>query len=113
MSDASHKPPAFLVRHRLLVGAVANVVLLGAAYTSAFLLRLDLRIPPPYWDTFLATLPVAVALQYAGLHMFKLTRGWWRYVGVVDFANAVKASVLGTLGLATYVFLVHRHSSYP
>src|SRR5688572_25884851 len=105
-------PPGF-ERHRRLIAPVANVVVIALAYTIAFLLRFDFTLPEAHRNTFLLTLPAAIVIQYATLSAFKLTRGWWRYVSVSDFLNAVRAAAVGGLGLASYVFLFHRTSFFP
>ncbi len=102
-----------MARHRAVVTTIANLAVITLAYASAFLLRFDLTMPHPFAGMFLVTLPVAIAIQYAAFYGFKLTRGWWRYVGVVDFLNAVKAAFVGALGLGTYVILFYRHGGYP
>jgi FlaA1/EpsC-like NDP-sugar epimerase len=104
--------PQFLVRHRALLSAAVNVVIIAFAYTAAFLLRFDLDLPHRYVRQLLTTLPAAIVLQYLALSAFKLTRGWWRYVGIVDFLNSIKAALAGSAGLAAYVMIVSR-AHYP
>jgi FlaA1/EpsC-like NDP-sugar epimerase len=105
--------PLSLARSRLLLVPLTNVIIIASAYTLTFLLRFDLSIPQAYQRTFLATLPATIVIHYASLTAFTLTRGWWRYVGVSDFLNAVRAGVVGALGLAAYVYTFHRDSWYP
>jgi len=102
-----------LSRHRVLLTIGANLLVSGVAYTVAMMLRFDLSIPASIERVFLRTLPAAILIQYAAFYAFKLTRGWWRYVGISDFLNAIKAAVVGALGLATYVVLFHRPDVYP
>jgi FlaA1/EpsC-like NDP-sugar epimerase len=106
-------PHQALMRHRTLIVTVANLLVAVAAYGLAFLLRFDFSIPRWAQDLMFLTAPAAVLIQYVALYVFKLTRGWWRYVGVSDFVNGLKAVVVGALALATYVILVHRGGSYP
>jgi FlaA1/EpsC-like NDP-sugar epimerase len=107
------QPPRFLARHRLIVTTIANVLVAGIAYWLAFLFRFDFALPKGYRHLLLASLPVAVCIQFAAFYAFKLTRGWWRYVGVGDFVAAAKAAFVGTLGLGTYVILFQRHQYFP
>ena len=108
-----HPLNASLARHRVVLTTVANVLVSGAAYTLAVLLRFDFTIPAAYERLFLKTLPAAILIHYAAFYAFKLTRGWWRYVGISDFLNSIKAAVVGALGLGTYVVLFHRAEFYP
>jgi FlaA1/EpsC-like NDP-sugar epimerase len=105
--------PEVFARYRGLVSAAANVLVIAVAYTLAHLLRFDLTIPEILRRTFWITLPAAIALQYAAFYVFKLTRGWWRYVGIADFLNAIKAALCGSGGLAAYIALFHRKSFFP
>ncbi len=107
------KIPEVFTRYRGVVSGVANVFVIAVAYTVAHLLRFDLTIPEGLQRTFLITFPAAIALQYAAFYVFKLTRGWWRYVGIADFLNSIKAALAGSASLAAYVFLFHRKSFFP
>jgi FlaA1/EpsC-like NDP-sugar epimerase len=107
------KLPIFLAHYRSIITFFANLAVAGGAYTGAFLLRFDLTLPTYYRPIWMRTLPAIFVIQYLSFYVFKLTRGWWRYVGLADFANAVKAALAGTLGLATWVVLFERGVSYP
>jgi FlaA1/EpsC-like NDP-sugar epimerase len=102
-----------LIRLRAPLSALANVVVIGASYLGAFLLRFDFSPSDYFWRLFLITLPATIVVHYASFHVFKMTRGWWRYVGIVDFLNAVKAAIVAGLALSAYIFLFHRHSFFP
>jgi FlaA1/EpsC-like NDP-sugar epimerase len=97
-----------LTRYRGVITTCANASVLACAYVLSFLLRFDFALPPAERTLVLYTLPAAIAIQYLALYSFKLTRGWWRYVGVADFLNSVKAAFVGNLGLAAYILFLHR-----
>jgi FlaA1/EpsC-like NDP-sugar epimerase len=77
------------------------------------LLRFDFGIPEAFRPTFLFALPATVVIHFAAFHAFKLTRGWWRYVGIGDFLNAVKAALVGAMGLAAFLTIFQREVAYP
>lgn len=110
-----HEPHerSLLIRFRTPLSTMANVFVIGASFLLSFLLRFDFDPPKYFWRQFWVTLPAAVGIHYAALHFFKVTRGWWRYVGLNDFVNVVKASLLGGVGLAAYVLLFNRHAFFP
>jgi FlaA1/EpsC-like NDP-sugar epimerase len=108
----SQKLPKLLVAHRAALTVLANVAVAAFAFTGAYLLRFDFTIPAFWQRQFVVSLPVAIVVQYAAFYAFKLTRGWWRYVGVGDFVNAVKAAGVGTVSLGAY-FAVFQHQGYP
>ncbi len=84
-----------------------NVSALASSYVLAFLLRFDLSLPEPFRRTLLHTLPFAVLFHYFALHVFKLTRGWWRYVGLRDVVAAIQAALLGAVSLAAWVLVFY------
>jgi FlaA1/EpsC-like NDP-sugar epimerase len=98
-----------LLRYRSPLVALSNLSVIGVAYVGAFLLRFDLAIPKTVKTTFLQSLPIALVVQYLSFWAFKLTRGWWRYVGVADFVNAIKSALVGTSTLAVIVMFTDRH----
>src|SRR5262249_43403000 len=100
-------------RWRLATTMLANIGVITLALVGAFLLRFDLSIPEPTRQNLYAVLVPSIIIHYAAFRAFTLTRGWWRYVGVTDFVNAVKAAVAGALGLAAFVGLFVRHSGFP
>jgi FlaA1/EpsC-like NDP-sugar epimerase len=104
---------SWLAKHRAIFTTVANLAVAGLAYALAFLLRFDFVIPEYHQYVLLVTLPAAVAIHFAAFYVFKLTRGWWRYVGITDFLNALKAAGVGALGLGTFVVLFYRNAFYP
>ena len=116
--DPIHSPeertlPEFLINYRRFATRAANIAVVATAYIAAFLIRFDFIIPLAEWRTAVATLPAVILIHYLAFHFFKLTRGWWRYVGIGDFVNVVKASLVAALSLAAYIFFFHRVSSFP
>jgi FlaA1/EpsC-like NDP-sugar epimerase len=105
--------PEFLLRYRRAAVALANLTVAAGAYSLACLLRFDFSIPPGYRRTFVVTLIASVVIHYAAFYVFKLTRGWWRYAGIGDFLNALKAAFCGGLGLSAYLVLFERSSGFP
>jgi FlaA1/EpsC-like NDP-sugar epimerase len=112
MAEQVRNLPRWLLRFRAPLSVLVNMGVIATAYVAAFLLRFDLSPPPSEQRHMLITLPAAVVIQYAAFWLFKLTRGWWRYVGIVDFVNAIKAAITGTAGLALYVLMFAREH-YP
>src|SRR3954453_3066137 len=88
--------PSLLMRYRTGILLLANLVIIAAAYSGAFLLRFDLTLPSIVRPVFLSTLPAVIVIQYLSFLAFKITRGWWRYVGIADFVSSLKAAVIGT-----------------
>jgi FlaA1/EpsC-like NDP-sugar epimerase len=85
-----------------------DIVLVGGAFTLAFLFRFDFGVPPAQLEllrTFI--LPVMgakiVIFYFAGLY-----RRMWRYASVRDFYTVFWASVLGSLAVVIIVFFIYQ-----
>ncbi|MDD5226217.1 MAG: nucleoside-diphosphate sugar epimerase/dehydratase [Candidatus Omnitrophica bacterium] len=85
-----------LTRRRFLV-VTAHLFLIALAYTLAFLIRFDGSLPPEFMPVFFQALPLVVVTKLASLYFFDLFRGLWRYVGIADILQILKASVVATI----------------
>lgn len=85
-----------------------DIVLVGGAFTLAFLFRFDFGIPPAQLELLrMFILPVLAAkiviFYFAGLY-----RRLWRYASVRDFYSVFWASVLGSLAVVIIVFFIYQ-----
>ena len=85
-----------LLRLRFWFILAFDTILLGASLIGAWLLRFEFTLP--HRDILFAALPILVLMRLAALGRFKLLRGYWRYTGISDIADIVKATALGSLG---------------
>lgn len=92
---------------------LVDAILVSAAYFFSYLLRFEDGIPPPVWDTFLATLPVIVSIKLAIFFYFDLYKGMWRYTSLIDFINIVKASTLSSAVIVLFILFTFRFVGYP
>jgi FlaA1/EpsC-like NDP-sugar epimerase len=77
-------------RSLLVIGTQLSLIL--AANLTAFLLRFDADIPPPYDRMVWRYLPAVLVIFGSGLWIFGIQRGWWRYVGLHDLGRIFWAS---------------------
>jgi FlaA1/EpsC-like NDP-sugar epimerase len=77
-------------RSPLVVGTQLSLIL--AANLTAFLLRFDADIPPPYDRMVWRYLPAVLIIFGSGLWVFGIQRGLWRYVGLHDLGRIFWAS---------------------
>src|SRR5262245_44789527 len=85
--------------------AVIHVFLFAAAYVLALLLRFDLDVPTAVWKLSIRWLPFAVAIYFAVFMFLRMFTGSWRYVGVTDLLQILRASAIaGTLSGAGWYF---------
>jgi len=98
-----------LMRHRRPVIWAAQIVLVVAAYSSAFALRFDGKPPASALPVFLDTLGILVAVRLAAFAAFGLHRGFYKHFGLVDLLAQAKAVTAGTVmfvgGLALFGML--------
>jgi FlaA1/EpsC-like NDP-sugar epimerase len=93
------------LKHRAWFFALFQAVLVFCALVFAWCLRFDFSFPDRL--LLLSAAPVLIAIRLVSLASFDLLHGWWRYAGVSDVLDIVKAVTLGSIAffLAMYVFL--------
>jgi FlaA1/EpsC-like NDP-sugar epimerase len=80
--------------HRTAFVAFVEAVFVSASLLAAFFLRLDFQSPEGrlIW----LPLPTLLVVRIALLAHFNLLRGWWRYTGVNEIIEIIKAITLGS-----------------
>jgi len=71
-----------------------DALLLALAYVGAYWLRFE-SISPDQWSLMKTTIVPIVAAKMAIFSLSGLHAGAWRFTGIVDLVNIIKASVLG------------------
>ena len=101
--------PQFLVqqflRHRRVTALAIHIVLITAAYASAYVLRFDFPVPAKAQAQFLATLPYLLALRLVAFDSVGLHRTYWRHVGLRDLLAIATAVTLSSIPFAVGVLL--------
>jgi len=96
---------AELTYKRRLLEIILDFFLIGVAYYLAFWTRYGLSMNDTSLELFLRSLPIAFGGAYISFFVFGVYRGVWRYVGVDDLIQFVKAS-LGSVILVAIVALI-------
>jgi len=99
------------VRQRSVVIVVIQVVLIALSAGFAWLLRFDFAFPQA--RLFLWALPLLVGMRLAAMARFNLFHGYWRYTGMSDALDVVKAVALGSLGFLIAERWIVGASSFP
>jgi FlaA1/EpsC-like NDP-sugar epimerase len=94
MREFSKRIPVLLLEHRPWFIAVFQVFLISCSLVCAWLLRFDFTLPDRR-ILFLA-LPVLVLVRVSAMSYFGLFHGWWKYVGVSDGMEILKATGTGS-----------------
>lgn len=70
-------------------------VTICAAASAAWFIRFDFAMPEI--QVLVKVLPILLLVRWATLSLFQLTHAYWRYTGVGDLKDLVKALVAGTI----------------
>ncbi|CAB1065060.1 UDP-N-acetylglucosamine 4,6-dehydratase (EC [Olavius sp. associated proteobacterium Delta 1] len=81
--------------------------LIGSLY-CAHLVRFEFKIPPEHYMGFYRILPFVLFTKIMCFFFFDLYRGMWRYTGIADLMNIIKASSISTLILICFILLRYR-----
>jgi FlaA1/EpsC-like NDP-sugar epimerase len=84
-----------ILKHKNVLKAAFQLLLLSLIYFLSFLLRFDFRLTDSWRDLFLLTLPLVLLVKLPVFAAFGLFRGWWRYAGMNDLLDISRASVAG------------------
>lgn len=93
------------IRIPLLIFGHAAVFV--ATYWLAFLLRFEFTLSPDFYQLFVKSLPILVALKLVTFYLVGHFYGWWRYVTFTDLATLFRAATIATalfVGLDYFIF---------
>jgi len=96
------KNKLFLYRNLVVVMAV-DVLIFSVALYSAHLVRFDFNVPIYLQSVFWRILPVVIFLKLILFYWFDLYRGMWRYTGLSDLFNIIKAASLSSLTIIAVI----------
>lgn len=107
----THKMPWLLLRHRAWFIGFFQAVLASCSLMAAWLLRFDFSLP--YRGSLLLGLPTLLVARIVTMAYFGLFRGWWRYVGVRDAVDILKAVGAGSLLFWITMRLGFKATAFP
>ena len=87
--------PLVLLRYRSWFIALFQAWLIICSLVLAWFLRFDFTLP--YRSVLLLAIPVLVLTRLAAMAYFGLLRGWWKYVGIADGIDILKAVGMGSV----------------
>jgi FlaA1/EpsC-like NDP-sugar epimerase len=100
MRTISRKSPA-LLRCRSLLVLLLQMGLILCSLLCAWLLRFEFRMPDP--SLLWAAAPILIIVRLAVMPFFNLMHGWWRYTGISDAVDVLKAILTGSLAFLVIV----------
>ena len=84
---------------------LGDAVLVALSLYLAYLIRFDGNISQEYFDGFLIILPWVLPVKMASFFFFGLYKGMWRYTGIYDLENLVKACLVAS-GIIVFIMLL-------
>jgi FlaA1/EpsC-like NDP-sugar epimerase len=102
MINKEIKPaPSILLEYRTWLIAFIQALLIFTSLVLAWLLRFDFSLPSR--ALLLSAAPLLIVIRLVAIGRFGLLHGWWRYTGVSDALDILKAI---TLGSVVFLFLM-------
>jgi FlaA1/EpsC-like NDP-sugar epimerase/UDP-N-acetylmuramyl pentapeptide phosphotransferase/UDP-N-acetylglucosamine-1-phosphate transferase len=102
-----------ILKYRKIIVLLFQAVALVFIYYVSYLLRFDFDIDESFLPVFFKTLPILLVVKLALFSLFKLSRGWWRYAGISDLLDIIKATVCSGVLFCGLVYLIHGFFGFP
>jgi FlaA1/EpsC-like NDP-sugar epimerase len=113
LSEGNSEVRSRILKYRKIIIALSQTILLALTYYLSFLLRFDFNLSAPFPAVFIETLPIVLAIKLATFAYFRLFRGWWRYVGMSDLFDIIKAALTSALLLVGVIYISRGLIGYP
>ncbi len=83
-------------------------ILLALAYIFAYVVRFEGQIETNVMSNIKQTIIPLIACKLAVFYFLNLYRGMWRYTGIVDLLNVIKAVLVSSLIIVTFLLMLSR-----
>jgi FlaA1/EpsC-like NDP-sugar epimerase len=103
--------PSILLQYRTWLVAVLQGLLIFTSLVVAWLLRFDFSLP--YRGLLLSAAPLLIVIRLVSIGKFGLLHGWWRYMGVSDALDILKAIALGSVVFLFVIRFVLGIAAFP
>jgi len=107
----THDMPLLLLRRRPWFVAIFQAWLVVCSLVFAWLLRFDFTLP--YRSVLFFAIPVLVLIRLGTMAYFGLLRGWWKYVGLRDGIDILKAVGTGSALFLIMMRFVLKATAFP
>ncbi len=96
------------ISRNLYIIFTIDILLLYISFYIAHLIRFDFIIPEYALEKFFNMLPYVLGIKILYFYFFDMYKGMWRYTGINDLLNTVKATILSSLTIIAVVLYVNR-----
>jgi FlaA1/EpsC-like NDP-sugar epimerase len=100
-----------LLRYRPWFIGMFQAWLIVCSVILAWLLRFDFTLP--YRPILLSAIPILVLIRLAAIAYFGLFRGWWKYAGIRDGIDILKAVGTGSILFWAIMRFALRATAFP
>ncbi|MBI3599944.1 MAG: hypothetical protein HY097_04810 [Nitrospinae bacterium] len=97
---------------RRIAEMIMDLLLISAAYFSAYLIRFEGRLINPNMVFFMKTLPWVVIVKFITFYYFGIYQSIWRYVGIRDMMAVIKGVTLSSLIIMSGIVIAVRFQEY-
>ena len=101
----------FLIEKKRIAEVLIDCVLIALSFAMAFAIRFD-GLPPEYVSIVAQSLPILIPIKLVIFFYFGLYRGIWRYVGIQDLINIIKAVTVSALLSVVVMTMAFRFEGY-
>jgi len=100
----------FFLKRNFWIIFLLDLLFLSFCYYSAYWLRFDGNINPIIKNQIISTIVPLLFNKISAFFIFDLYRGMWRYAGIKDLINVIKASITGSMLFVVYLAAFHHFS---
>jgi FlaA1/EpsC-like NDP-sugar epimerase len=112
MINKEIKPaPSILLEYRTWLIAFIQALLIFTSLVLAWLLRFDFSLP--YRALLFSAAPLLIVIRLVAIGRLGLLHGWWRYTGVSDALDILKAITVGSVVFLVVVRFVLGVTAFP
>ena len=102
-----------LKRPNFWIVFLGDAVLVALSLYLAYLIRFDGSISTEYFNSFVRIVPWVIPIKLAVFVFFGLYKGMWRYTGIYDLENLIKACLVGSGIIVFIIVLKFRFFGFP
>ena len=100
-----------ILKYRIWLIALCQAALVFCGLLAAWLLRFNFFLPDV--GLLLLAAPILVAIRLAAMARYGLMHGWWRYTGINDAVDIVKATLAGSIAFVLCLRVMLGNSAFP
>lgn len=89
-----------------------DIILITASLYGAHLVRFEFSIPSNFVALLYKILPAVILIKIISFYFFDLYSGMWRYTGIKDILNIIKASIISSFVIISLILFKTRFEGF-